>query len=263
MAKALQRYIYILIALTLALSSCVTSRKTNYLQSPKLGIKSYEQFDSTLLKQEYRLQVGDQVYINISSPNEEAGKIFSSNAAGIMGNAENINEMFSYTIYADSCIDFPFVGTIKLAGLTTREAKLMMTEKLQEYVPDCDVDLRLTNSYFTFIGQAGTGKYPIARERLTIYQALAISGDLKPFSDRKKVRIIRRSGDKSEVRTFDLRSKDIINSEFYYIRPNDIIYVPSFNGQFFGITSFISLLSTITSTLSFGVLIYTLSTKKW
>jgi polysaccharide export outer membrane protein len=77
------------------------------------------------------------------------------------------------------------------------------------------------------------------------------------------VRIIRRSGDKSEVRTFDLRSKDIINSEFYYIRPNDIIYVPSFNGQFFGITSFTSLLSTITSTLSFGVLIYTLSTKKW
>ena len=254
MAKALQRYIYILIALTLALSSCVTSRKTNYLQSPKAGVKSYEQLDSTLLKQEYRLQVGDQVYISIASPNEEASKIFSSSATNIMGNAEVVSEMFSYTIYADSCIDFPFVGTIKLAGLTTREAKLMMTEKLQEYVPECDVDLRLTNSYFTFIGQAGTGKYPIARERLTIYQALAISGDLKPFSDRKKVR---------EVRTFDLRSKDIINSEFYYIRPNDIIYVPSFNGQFFGITSFTSLLSTITSTLSFGVLIYTLSTKKW
>ena len=193
MAKALQRYIYILIALTLALSSCVTSRKTNYLQSPKAGVKSYEQLDSTLLKQEYRLQVGDQVYISIASPNEEAGKIFSSNAAGIMGNAEVVSEMFSYTIYADSCIDFPFVGTIKLAGLTTREAKLMMTEKLQEYVPECDVDLRLTNSYFTFIGQAGTGKYPIARERLTIYQALAISGDLKPSAHNKEKRRQERS----------------------------------------------------------------------
>ena len=147
--------------------------------------------------------------------------------------------------------------------MTNREAKLMMTEKMQEYLTDCDVDLRLTNSYFTFIGQAGTGKYPIARERLTIYQALAISGDLKPFSDRKKVRIIRKNNDKTEVKTFDLRSKDIINSEFYYIRPNDIIYVPSFNGQFFGIASFSNLLSTITSTLSFGVLIYSLSTKKW
>ncbi|MBO6005326.1 MAG: polysaccharide biosynthesis/export family protein [Paludibacteraceae bacterium] len=263
MAKALHPQTYILIALIVIMNSCVTSRKTNYLQNPKLGVKTYEQLDSTLLKQEYRLQVGDQVYINITSTNEEAVKLFTTGNANMMGNAENVNEMYSYTIYADSCIDFPFVGSIKIAGMTTREAKLMMTEKMQEYLTDCDVDLRLTNSYFTFIGQAGTGKYPIARERLTIYQALAISGDLKPFSDRKKVRIIRKNNDKTEVKTFDLRSKDIINSEFYYIRPNDIIYVPSFNGQFFGIASFSNLLSTITSTLSFGVLIYSLSTKKW
>lgn len=264
MSRKLQ-HIIIAIVVGTTLSSCVTNRKINYLQNPVVGVADYEEADSTLLHADYRLQIGDQVYIRITSPNEEASKIFNSSDLAMTANGAYVDELYSYKIYADSCIDYPYIGTVKIAGLTTREAKNVISDLITEYVPDCDIDVRLTNSYYTFIGQSGNGKYNIPEERINIFQALARTGDLNLSSNRKKIHILRKDPitNKTNIRTFDIRSKDIINSEFYYIQPNDIIYVPSFNGQFFGIQSFSNMLSTVTSSLSFAILIYSLCTRDW
>jgi polysaccharide export outer membrane protein len=255
--------ILFLFTLLLSLGSCATSKKANYLQEPGLGVKSYPKADSLFLAQEYKLQVGDQLYIRIVSPNENASKVFRTGQIDALGDQEVMLELYTHTIYADSCIDYPYIGKIKLAGLTTREAKYKMTEKLLESIPECDVDVRLVNSYYTIIGDAGTGVYPIGREKLNIFQVLAMSGDLRTFSDRKRIHILRPTANGTEIKTFDVRSKDIINSEYYYVRPNDVIYVQSFHGQFWGISSFSVALTTVTSTLSFGVLIYNLCTRDW
>lgn len=238
--------------------SCVTYKKVNYFQNTA----AYKT-DSSIAKAEYKLQVGDQVYVNISTPDADSKSLFNGglNFVPTSGAQMQSLDLYLYTIYADSCIDFPFAGSIKIAGKTTRESKDLIKQKLSPMIKECDVDVQLSNCYFTKIGNAGAGKFPITKERLTIFQALAISGDLQPFSDRKKIKILRPTSKGTIIKTFDVRSKDIINSEFYYVQPNDIIYVQAFNGQFWGITSFTGMLSTVVSTVSCGYLLYNMFIK--
>jgi len=96
----------------------------------------------------------------------------------------------------------------------------------------------------------------VTKEKLNVFQALAISGDLKPFADRAKIHVIRPTENGTQIKVFDVRSKDVINSEFYYIKPNDVIYVQAFRGQFFGFDNLGTVISTVSTTLSFGYLLY-------
>jgi len=252
-----------LICLFIATSvcSCVTPWKTNYLQK-RPGVNTYTEMDSVELFAEYRLQPSDQLSIILSSTNKEAVTPYTNgvNMAqfGMMPNFAS--DLYTYTIYGDSCIDFPHLGSIKVVGLTTRETQDLLKEKLSSSIPDVEVTVKLVGSYFAIIGHSN-GIFPISEKRMNIFQALSVAGDLPNLASRKHIRILRRINGKTTVREFDVRSKDIINSEFYYIQPNDIIYVPSFSGQFFAVSSFTEVLSAITSTLSFGFLLYTYSTK--
>ncbi len=111
---------------------------------------------------------------------------------------------------------------------------------------------------FSLLSESGSKRCPMVKEKLTIYQALAMSGDLGPYADRARVKIIRQTKEGTIVKSFDVRSKDIINSEFYYVRPNDVIYVHDFKGQFFQLAKFGNIFSTITTTVSLGVSIWAL-----
>jgi polysaccharide export outer membrane protein len=109
------------------------------------------------------------------------------------------------------------------------------------------------------IGESRVGRYPIAKEQTTIYQALAQSQDINPYGDRSKVKIIRQTDSGTVVKTFDIRSKDIINSEFYYIQPNDVIYIQPLGRQFWGIDSFGAIFAIISTVASIGLVIYNFS----
>jgi polysaccharide export outer membrane protein len=243
----MKKYISILIFPVLFFS-CVTPKKTNYLQEPGKGVASYQKFVDTTA---YKLQEGDQLYVKISSLDEATNRLFNSTSS-----SQQSLDLLSYTIYPDGSIDYPFLEPVKLIGLTTRQAKDTLKAKLQVVAPDCDVDIRLANGFFTVVGNAGNGRYPIPKERLTIFQALALSKDLNPFSDRTKVHLLRPTPEGTQVTTFDVRSKEIIGSEYYYIQPNDVIYVQSFKGQFWGFSSFAAMLTAAVSTFTLGYLVY-------
>jgi polysaccharide export outer membrane protein len=94
---------------------------------------------------------------------------------------------------------------------------------------------------------------------MTIFEALAVGGDLSTYSDRKHVKVLRQmpSGE-TEIKEFDIRSQDILGSEYYFIQPNDIIYVKAFKGQFFRVNSFLTAIGITSTTISFGVLIWSI-----
>ena len=106
-----------------------------------------------------------------------------------------------------------------------------------------------------------TSKVEIRKEKMTIYEAMAQAGDLGDWSDRSKVRIVRETEGQTNIMTFDLRSDDIIHSEFYYIEPNDVIYVQKLRGQAFGVRNAATTVSIVASTLAFGGFIYGLVTR--
>lgn len=108
------------------------------------------------------------------------------------------------------------------------------------------------------LGKAGQGRHAMPLHKLNIFQALAISGAFDKFGDRTRVKIIRQTPNGTEVKTFDIRSKDIVDSEYYYIQPNDVIYVNEMSRTFFGrVTTFsgalglIGILGTITAAITF------------
>ena len=252
--KINSRNLTIFIFLLLFVSSCVTSKKIRYLQEPGYIIPSYEEM---LTPGDYKVQVLDELYIRVTTLDKDMTELFNlasggSNAVG--GNTITTSSSpgyNSYTVNEHGAIIFPYIGDICVVGQTTREIKKVVSDTLSSiFTNDLSVDVKLMNSYFSIVGDAKNGRYAITKERLNIFQALALSGDLQEFSDRAHIKIIRQTPEGAIVHTFDVRSKDIIDSEFYYIQPNDVIYVQSFHGQYLGFNSFTTLFSVISSIVS-------------
>ncbi|MCX6238696.1 MAG: polysaccharide biosynthesis/export family protein, partial [Bacteroidia bacterium] len=154
-------------------------------------------------------------------------------------------------------IDFPSLGKIPVKGLTRSEVKQKLTEILKSQIDNFTLMVELTNTYFIILGEANSGIYTMSKDQITIYEAIAMSGDLTIYSKRKQVKIIRPTiSGISIVKTIDLTDKNLLDSEESYIYPNDIIYIEPIKAKMFGFGETFSL-SFITSLISFYLLIRT------
>ncbi len=242
-------HISICLLVTIQLTSCYSNRAVSLLQERK-DLPQYEKAEY----EPYRLRVNDEIIYRLITMDETIAKVMTS------GQSNNTNNVNSYRIYSDGTIDLPFLQPIHLAGLTVPEAEQLVQEKFREIIPDADIKLTLYNKTFTIIGDINSGTYQIYKEKLSIYQALAMSGDLMNQGDRKHVRIIRpREGSEPEVLEFDIRTNTLVDSKYYYVYPNDVIYVARSKGSFYKVASYSGFLGLITSSLSLlvSVLNYT------
>lgn len=249
------------------MSSCVTARKVNYMQDPDKYIPSYA---DTLSYEEYQLRTGDRLYVYVYSLDEQVSKMYNAGGNGtsvrqqmMNGNTNGSYDLYTYLIDDEGNIDFPTIGKIPVRGLTTREVKHKLEEELSTLLKEIpgystvSVEVNIVNRSFSVIG-AQSGRYMITKEKMTIFEALAMVGDLGEFNSRKEIKLVREKDGVTTIKTFDARSKDIVNSEFYYIEPNDIIYIRQIPGYSFGINSASTALGVTATTLSFGVLIYSI-----
>lgn len=266
-----RRYIYIIyVAVWLSmLTSCVTSTKVNYFQEPNDNIPAYV---DTLDYQEYTIRQGDRLYIQVHTFDEKMNQLFNGGTSQnnqIIMQGGNMNgggnsDLYSYIVNDSGYIKFPTLGMVKAQELSTRELKRDLEKRLSGMIvtrgemANISVDVYVIQRYYSVIGVNMSGRYPITKEKITIFEALAQCGDISDFGDRHRVQIIRQIGDSTTVKTFDVRSKDIVNSEFYYIEPNDVIYIRKMRGESFGLNSASAAISTVATTISFGVFIYTL-----
>lgn len=231
-------------------SSCITNRDLTLLQDGK-KMPQYEQADYSY----YRLQKNDMIRIRLLTTNDEAAAIFDMNT----GSSSSSSGGNSYRIYEDGTIDIPFINNIPVAGLTLREAAKVIEGRMKEFVPDAMVKVALANDKFYVIADKKTGVYEFYKEKLNIFQALAMTGNIPNNVDRRRVRIIRPDVDgKAQVIQFDMRAKSIIGSEYYYIQPNDVIYISSIKGNFFRTESYTESVGFITTSISFLVTVFNL-----
>lgn len=226
--------------LLVALNSCYSYRQVGLLQERE----DLPQYDS-IAYEPYRLQVNDEIVYRVITMDQTIAKTLSTN------NTSTGQYANSYRIYSDGTVDLPFLPPIKLAGLTELEARDTLRAAMREIIPDADVKLSMSNKRFTVLGDANSGTYYIYKERMTIFQALALSGDLRNAGDRRHVRIIRPHGNEEpEVLEFDIRTNTIIDSKYYYVYPNDLIYVSRDPASFYKQTSYSGFLALITSSVS-------------
>lgn len=241
MAMRIKYFQIIVFALLLVvLNSCYSYRQVGLLQERE----DLPQYDS-IAYEPYRLQVNDEIVYRVITMDQTIAKTLSTN------NTSTGQYANSYRIYSDGTVDLPFLPPIKLAGLTELEARDTLRVAMREIIPDADVKLSMYNKRFTVLGDANSGTYYIYKERMTIFQALALSGDLRNAGDRRHVRIIRPHGNEEpEVLEFDIRTNTIIDSKYYYVYPNDLIYVSRDPASFYKQTSYSGFLALITSSVS-------------
>jgi polysaccharide export outer membrane protein len=166
----------------------------------------------------------------VSSLSPEANILFNSGLLTTAGNNNNaaassrINE--GYLVDKEGAINFPVIGKITLARLTKEEATTKMTEELKQHVKNPIVNVRFLNFKVTVIGEVNRpSTFTIPTEKINIMEALGLAGDMTAFGKRENVLIIREKDGVRSTTRINMNNKDILNSPYFYLQQNDIVYV--------------------------------------
>ncbi len=253
-------------------SSCIPNEKIVYLQNkeddPALGNDTL----IALTRIDYRLQPNDILLINFYSKEidavEEYYPIFQRRAmmGGLAGGGNNngnnlMNDpyMTGYNIDRNGEIEINGIGRIKAAGLTTDSLKYVIEETIREKdgVNDILVGVKLQGIPFTIFGEVGApGKQVVREYELTLLEAIATSGDLTLNANRQHVLLLRDYPEGVRIHELDVTGRSIIPTEYWFVQPDDVIYVPPLKIRELGVgTSALQNLSVIVSVISSTALI--------
>lgn len=221
--------------------------------------------------EEYFLQINDIVEISIKTTSPELNEIFGAIAndtqsSAQMGGNQGAGDAFfmnGYTIDDRGMVEIPLIGEVKLLGLSTKEAKAVIEKEVLKYVNANEffVRVRLGGIRFSALGEFRTpGKFTILQNRVTIYEAIAFAGDLTTVAKRDQVMLIRQYPDGSQIHKINLLDRDLLGSEYYFLKPNDLIYAEPMKVRELGAgTNFVETLTLLTTTITAVALIITLT----
>ena len=173
------------------------------------------------------------IYVESQTPestiqfNQETNKIVTLNNGGTVLNP-GTSVVSGYLVNHDGDIIFPVLGKIHVLGLTHNElAKLIENQLIsQGHITDPVVTVKLMNFKVCVLGDVTRpGQLVVAGERLTIFEALSMVGDLTIYGQRHNVTIIREENGVRTIGEVDLSSKSVFDSPYYYLHQNDVIYV--------------------------------------
>lgn len=226
----------------LAVISCVPQSKMKYLQD-KEGDTTVKH-DFPILKPDYKIKPGDYLYARIVSLDQKSNELFATVAGSSAANYNmNITEqnlyLTSYLVSDSGYINFPLLGKFYANGLTVNQLEQTLTKSVSEIVLGASVVVKLVMYNISILGEVKSpGKFPVYNNRINIFEAIAMAGDLSAFGNRSKVQIIRVEGNKNQIVVLNLLSKDILSSQYYYLQPNDIIYVEPLKEKSFAFETF-------------------------
>lgn len=254
---------FVLIIFGLFLFSCVPNKNIIYFQGNPKQSDKIQRINNV----PYKLQVDDNIIINIKSEKEELVSMFKKdgNSSGSSGNSNNNNgnESFSsgsgyfngFSIDNHGNIRIPYLGAINVLGYTTTEVRKKLEEEFKKYFNDNNdifISVKLSGIRYTIIGEINEpGTRIVYQNRVNIIEAIANSGDITIVGNRKEVEVIRMNPTGQEKFVIDLTNIDAFNSDIFYIKSNDIIQILPLPQKSLGIgTTGLQSLTTIISVFS-------------
>lgn len=214
-----QKLVLAALAALLTLASCSTEKYAYLSDAPRNEEMAITNNYTNLL------MPGDLLYIHVDSKTPESVKSFNEETNKANAKA---TEIHGYLVSEEGDIMFPVLGRIPASGKSIEQLASYIEGRLisGRYVRDPQVTIRLLNFRVTVIGEVAVPKQIHADgTRLTIFEALAMCGDVTLYGLRDCVTVIRNNGDETVVDTVDLTSREILNSPYYYLHQNDIVYV--------------------------------------
>lgn len=213
------------------------------------GIKNYKYFkdisDSAAVTDlntsayiEPKIQTDDIMYIAIQTIEPSAGTTVNalnaqsgSSAVGASSGTPlggpTQGATYGFLVDKQGEVTVPIIGSVKLAGLTTQEARILLTQKAAKYYKDATIIIRFANFKITVLGEVQRpGSYAIPNERVSLLDALGYAGDLTIFGKRDNILLLRRNSDgKTQAVRLDLTKSNIFQSPYFYLQQNDQIYI--------------------------------------
>ena len=242
------------------INGCLPHKEIVYFQDHS-DQKDYENPFSELegITNKYKLRPNDRLYVNVSTSHPKLSEYFNQGRSSNTSVTGQNLTLFTYLIDDEMNIDFPYVGKINLENCTREEAKDRIIEALIPFLNDAQVIVRLYNPSFIALGEFGrAGRIEMGKEQVTIFEAVALAGDIRPLGKKKKVQIVRPTPEGSITYFVDLTDINILDSEQYYIYSNDILYIRPMKARMWGIGESFSF-GAVTSVIAFTVSIFALS----
>lgn len=227
-------------------SSCVSQKKVQLLQE-----KSVEDVSSGFINSRntaYHLQPGDQLYVNVHSVDQKTSRLFQTDFPNPMtATYQNLN---SYRIEEDGYINFSFIDKVYVKGLTVKEVNDLLQKTVNEYFKEATVVVKLVNYRVSVLGEVeDPGTFIIENKQINILQAIAQAGGTKNFGNLRKVKLVRQTLLGSEMHYLNLTDNGILQSDQFYLMPNDVVYIEPLKSKSYAFDNFpySILLSTIST----------------
>jgi polysaccharide export outer membrane protein len=255
-----KRLAYILLFVSVFFTSCIPVKDLVYLQ--KKGDSSSENPIAMVESKPYRLQTHDVLSITIKASDPKLVSIFNPTVDGSASNQTESGLYFDgFTVDDHGNIRIPVLGEMNVMGFTLEEVRVSIEKQLlTDYFKDnasIFVVVKLAGFRYTINGEVeSTGTKTLFQEKVNVMEAIANAGDITITGDRKAVTIIRQTPNGTEMKDLDLTNIKVMNSPYYFLQPNDYIYVKPLKQKTWGtgstgiqsLTTLITLLSLFTTT---------------
>ena len=219
----------ILAAVAVLLTSCSTPKNVAYIQNSDSidYAKSEYLYDA-------RIMPKDILTITVNTVNPEASEPFNLLIHNTLSTSRSVatsgGSLQTYLVDNNGCIDFPVVGTLQVGGLTKSMCEKLIHDKIKRYMNAEEnpiVTVRMSNYKISVIGEVNRpGMFTVGNEKINIFEALAQAGDLSIYGVRDRVKLIRENAKgRKEIHTVNLNDANIVNSPYYYLQQNDVVYV--------------------------------------
>ncbi len=219
----------IALLITLSLASCVGRRTINYLNDPALS-NTAKLFPNK--KFEYRIQVNDVLSIRVLGLDDATSRQFNVENGAAMAMNDAALYVNGFSVDKTGSVQLPTVGKVKLQGLTVSEAQEQLQKKINDYFTTATVILKMVSFRVSILGDVGRpGTYFVYNNQMTLLDALATAGGPNEFADKRHVTLLRQSDQGTQALYVDLGRADVASSEYYYLLPNDVVYVPTLKAR--------------------------------
>jgi len=223
----MKKFFY-LILLSIVVTSCYTTKDLNYIQSedPDKEVNTF--FNKRVI---YEVQPNDLLSIKVQSLDPEQSAFFNINAspgANFGGGGQQQASLFlnSYSVDEEGFINLPIVGRLKVSSLSVEEVQELIQKEINKYLIDAIVLVKFVSYKISILGDVSNpGTYWIYSTQANIFEVLSMAGDLNISANRAQVRLIRQIEDSGYIINLDLTDPEIMESPYYYLLPNDVIYV--------------------------------------
>lgn len=224
--------VIIYVAIIVFATSCYSNKELVYLQDETYSYKIPKSVENQ--RPIYKIQPNDVLHIDIKTPDPETTQLFSiqdDNRIGFNANPA-ILYLQGYSVDNEGDVTLPLIGKIKVENLSIAEVKSKVQSEVDRYLTNASVEVKLVSFKISILGEVkNPGYFYVYNGQASILEGLSLANDITPYGSRENIKLIRQTERGSEVILLNLTDPSLIESPYYYLLPNDVLYVPQADKQ--------------------------------